>query len=290
MAVAAGYDFTYILEENGDVWAVGNNLGGQLGFKDGMSRKKTEVVMSGVAKIAAGESHGLFLKKDGNQVFATGANFAGQLGDGTTIQKFEPVEVQNLNTPQDVAAGGDGSCFAEFQLRCSGSNLVGQLGLRDDKFVLNPANVEEVTFADSMAPGETHSLFLNHNEVMVTGMNSSGQLGNDTFPDLRIPQIVASFNRGELTTTMASPTPAPTPTQVPTPAPVPSPNGPVTTPIREPGSDEEGPTDWPWQMLVAGIASGLGVVCVVMCVLDRQTPAPDGETAQELGQRGSLVV
>jgi alpha-tubulin suppressor-like RCC1 family protein len=292
VAIAAGYDFTYILGENGDLWTVGNNLGGQLGFSDGKSRSKAEIALSGVDKIAAGESHGIFLMKDGNAK-GTGANFAGQLGDSTFKNKFSPEPILNLNGAKDVAAGGDGSCFAEYQLRCCGSNLLGQLGLRDQVFVALPESVEEVDLADDMAPGTTHSLFLNHADVVITGANVFGQLGdNDTDKILRKPEVERRLARSERTTTAAPPTPAPTPSTL-----APSPGTPpvVSTPgpTREPRNPGPG-LDWPWQMLVGGIVSGLAVVVVVVCIFDRQ-PAQVGESvlvtqSMELRQHEPVVV
>jgi len=42
--------------------------------------------------IAAGGGHSLALKEDGT-LWAWGANFYGQLGDGTTIDKYTPVQI-----------------------------------------------------------------------------------------------------------------------------------------------------------------------------------------------------
>ena len=51
-----------------------------------------------------GEWHTVSLKSDGT-VWAWGSNYAGQLGDGTVIDKLTPVQVSVLTNAIAVAAG-----------------------------------------------------------------------------------------------------------------------------------------------------------------------------------------
>ena len=77
---------------------------GQLG--DGTTMVRTNPVqvkhedgsgLSGVLGISAGIEHTVFLKSDGTlTVYATGANFMGQLGDGTTTNRSNPVQVRHF--------------------------------------------------------------------------------------------------------------------------------------------------------------------------------------------------
>ena len=60
--------------------------------------------MEDVKAIAAGDYHTVFLKNDGT-VWAVGRNNRGQLGDGTTDNKFTPVQV--LNGVKAIAAGSN---------------------------------------------------------------------------------------------------------------------------------------------------------------------------------------
>ena len=46
--------------------------------------------------ISAGASHTVYLKSDGS-VFATGSNVFGELGDGTTRNQSNPVEVKHAD-------------------------------------------------------------------------------------------------------------------------------------------------------------------------------------------------
>ena len=81
-----------------------------------------------VTAVSAGYQHSLVLKQDGS-VWATGYNFCGQLGDGSTVNRKVFVQVI-ASRVQVVAAGAfysmaivqDGSIWA------TGSNVDGQFG------------------------------------------------------------------------------------------------------------------------------------------------------------------
>ena len=87
-AIAAGGRHSLFLKSDGSLWAMGNNYYGQLG--DGSyitdypygTNMPEKIVANGVAAIAAGEVHSLFLKTDGS-LWAMGYNGDGELGDGT---------------------------------------------------------------------------------------------------------------------------------------------------------------------------------------------------------------
>ncbi|WP_045576395.1 RCC1 domain-containing protein, partial [Desulfosporosinus sp. I2] len=62
--------------------------------------------------IAGGAGHTIALKSDGT-VWSWGLNTDGQLGDGTIITRYTPVQVQGLSnkTITSVAAGNNSSYF-----------------------------------------------------------------------------------------------------------------------------------------------------------------------------------
>ncbi len=94
--IQGGTDFTVALTSTGQVWTWGGNRYGQLG--DGSSSPRMtphRVQLPGQAKvrrISAGAGHVLALSRDGS-VFGWGRNTHGQLGDGTTADRHEPVRV-----------------------------------------------------------------------------------------------------------------------------------------------------------------------------------------------------
>jgi len=138
-AVAAGYDHTVILRNDGTVWSWGNNSNGQLG-NGNITASNAPVQVSGlstVTAIAAGFGHSLALKSDGT-VWTWGNNSRGQLGNGltngVTIDSAIPVLVSNLPSVVDIAGGYEGSVALKGLLRGDGtlwlwgSNSNGQLG------------------------------------------------------------------------------------------------------------------------------------------------------------------
>jgi alpha-tubulin suppressor-like RCC1 family protein len=93
--IAAGFDHTIALRNDGIVWAWGHNDKGQLG--DGTAIDKLSPIpvtgLTGVMAIAAGSRDNVVLKNDGTTLQAWGMNTNGQLGDGTVIDKLNPVTV-----------------------------------------------------------------------------------------------------------------------------------------------------------------------------------------------------
>lgn len=108
-------------------------------------------VLSGksVVKIACGAAHLLALTADG-MVAGVGVNSSGQLGDGTTTQRFVPVEIVDANqvlggrTVVDLVAASASSMLrtSDGALFAWGSNPNGQLGVGDRVNRLVPTRVE----------------------------------------------------------------------------------------------------------------------------------------------------
>lgn len=103
---AAGGTHSVGLTTTGTVYAWGGNTAGQLANGTTVDASYATLCLSaaattltGIIQVAAGAAHTLFLKSDGT-VFACGSNTAGQLGDGTLVNKSYPVQVlTGLSTP-----------------------------------------------------------------------------------------------------------------------------------------------------------------------------------------------
>ncbi|GDY11708.1 hypothetical protein LBMAG53_05860 [Planctomycetota bacterium] len=97
--VAAGAYHALMLDSDGQVWAWGDNTYGQCGDNTTFVRPTAVKVLrsSGanldrVIAIAAGSLHSLAVRDDGT-VWAWGYNAQGQLGDGSTLNRFKAVQV-----------------------------------------------------------------------------------------------------------------------------------------------------------------------------------------------------
>lgn len=86
-----GSEFAFILSEDGDVWATGNNSSGYLGLGDTTARSRWEKsnAISDVFSIMTNSAayHVLALTKEG-KVYGTGKNDGGRLGNKTTSPTY----------------------------------------------------------------------------------------------------------------------------------------------------------------------------------------------------------
>jgi hypothetical protein len=97
--VRAGRDHSLALGSDGKVYAWGRNASGQLGDGTLGSRSLPVAVVVGSVRysgLAAGRFHSLGLTTDG-KVYGWGSNGFGQLGDGTTESRLEPVWSSGVN-------------------------------------------------------------------------------------------------------------------------------------------------------------------------------------------------
>ena len=97
------------LTGDGMVWAAGNNSNGQLGDTNLTNHSNPVKVKNADGgtlrniKVACGSGHSTFLRSD--ELFGQpGANQDGQIGDGSTIDRSNPVQVINSNEPFLVAS------------------------------------------------------------------------------------------------------------------------------------------------------------------------------------------
>ena len=188
-AISDGGGFTLALKNDGSVWAWGRNDFGQLGDgtkTDPYAGRATPAPVGGlsaVMAISAGIRHSLALKADGT-VWAWGNNSAGQLGDGTTIDRPLPVPVLALGG-EGVIVAGFGRSFAikksDGSVWAWGGNGDAELG--DGTYIDRPTPIplSGLNTATAIATGLWHSVArLANGTIAAWGVNGSGQLGDGT--------------------------------------------------------------------------------------------------------------
>ena len=120
-----GLSHTCTIDENGDVWIMGDLLG--FGFNE-IPKKVPN--MHNIIQISCGDQHTLALSEVG-EVYALGSNGHGQLGFGDQKTVDIPTIIQNIPQIQSIACGGFSSLIIDHENNPwgFGSNAENQLGL-----------------------------------------------------------------------------------------------------------------------------------------------------------------
>jgi alpha-tubulin suppressor-like RCC1 family protein len=143
---------TCVLTAAGEAFCWGENKFGQLG--DGsMDNRSTPVAVTGldgsVSILALGWKHTCALTA-GSGLKCWGWNFYGQVGEGSTANRRQPVDVVGLAGKPVLAAGGGGHTCAVMEdgsAFCWGWNESGQLGNRSNQDSVIPVKVIGITVA-----------------------------------------------------------------------------------------------------------------------------------------------
>lgn len=200
VAIAAGDNFCAAVKSDGTVWTWGVNGSGQLGDGTTTTQKFAVQVkltpggagLTGVRDIACGSTHTVALKTDGT-VWAWGNNGNGRLGNGTTTQANNPVQVKTnsstfLASANVVAAGASHSLIlkSDGSVYACGLNSSGQLSINSTTQQLYATQAKSnagvnLSGVVDLACGANHSLVTkNDGTISGAGLNSSAQAGYPT--------------------------------------------------------------------------------------------------------------
>jgi alpha-tubulin suppressor-like RCC1 family protein len=187
--VASG-SHTCTVSTAGGVKCWGDNFSGQLGngtTKDSTSPVAVSGLASGVATIAAGNSHTCAVLTTGTAKCwgyngAGGPSAGGGLGNGTSKNASKPVTVSGLTGASTITAGYEHTCAAltNGTVKCWGTNSSGQLGNGSTASrATKPVVVSGLTGVVAVSAGFDHNCaLLGDGSVKCWGSNSYGQLGN----------------------------------------------------------------------------------------------------------------
>jgi len=212
VAVDAGRFHTLALKSNGTLWAWGSDVWGQTGTNGadscfiGPDCRKSPVRIGSTPSgpgtenswtwFAAGDFHTLALKSDGS-LWSWGRNDAGQVGDGTTIQRNVPVRIGADSDWTSVEAGGSHSIATKSRgtLLAWGSNVFGQLGDGTAETErLAPVSIgEDSNRWVKVSSEDSYTLAVRSDGTLWGwGRNTFGQLGDGTTTDRDFPDQIGA--------------------------------------------------------------------------------------------------
>ena len=154
---------------------------------------------SGVSRIAVGYRHSCAVMNTGT-VKCWGLGTGGRLGNNAATTSATPVDVSNLTNVVQVSAGEQHSCALTSSggVWCWGVNTNGQLGNNSTASSNIPVSVSGLTSGVSaISAGNSHSCALtNSGGVKCWGLNTNGQLGNNSTAQSNIPVDVSGLTSG----------------------------------------------------------------------------------------------
>lgn len=202
--LTAGDTFTCARRNNGTVWCWGDDRAGQLGT--GVAIERTAPVrvtgLDRALSLSAGGDHTCALRPttDGAATATCwGENQAGQLGDGTRLDRSMPVALKIRLGAREVAAGLMHTCLraGDRSVWCWGRGGSGQLGNNTLLDVVIPTNVNGLSDVAQVATGRNHTCVLQQlgtspplGRVLCWGANEDGQLGDGSTTARPVPVAV----------------------------------------------------------------------------------------------------
>lgn len=156
-----------------------------------------------VSAVTGGDSHTCARLTDGT-VWCWGANYFGQLGNGTTTPGTTPtvtpqkvLDIGPNNPAQSISAGEVHTCAlsADRTVWCWGNGSSGQLGNGGIGSSSRPLKVSNLTTATAVSAGGNHTCaLLEDATVWCWGNNFRGALGNGSTTNSLIPVKVSNIS------------------------------------------------------------------------------------------------
>ena len=201
------------LKDDGTVWAWGYNAQGQLGDNSQITKyapvqvlgEGADGYLKDIVYIAAGTNFSAAINKYG-EVYTWGLNSNGQLGDGSTTNRYTPIRVKaNLSGIIKVACGTNHMIAqkADGTVYTWGLNNLGKLGdnstVQRNIPVQMLANTEEyISDAIDVEVTKNNSYVLKADgSILAVGAGANGALGNDNGANSSLPVEVLEYTKND---------------------------------------------------------------------------------------------
>ncbi len=200
--IGAGQDYSMALKTDGTIWAWGQSISinGTTPTKIGTANDWMNIKCS---------PRSYFAQKTNGTLWAWGYNTAGNLGDGTLIDKNSPTQIGTATDWQVIAPGAAHTLALKTNgtLWAWGKNFWGQLGDGTKTHQLSPIQIGTANDWKNINAGDGHSVAIKTDgTIWAWGINLKGQLGNGTRMESMIPIQIGTANNwkgiyaGEFTT------------------------------------------------------------------------------------------
>ena len=187
-SASSGTEFSCALRQNDSrVLCWGRNSKFQVGDNSTEDRLNPVLIQSTATynAISSGKTHACAMRQNDSRVLCWGWNDQGQLGDGTTTEKYNPAQIRDAAEYRLPAPGDMHTCALrqnDSRLFCWGNNEQGQLGDGTTKNKYDPTQINDSADYVSISAGQYHTCAIRQNDsrVLCWGANSYGQLGDGT--------------------------------------------------------------------------------------------------------------
>ncbi len=197
--VSIGGNHSAAITTNGSLYMWGDNYYGQLGnggsggslgqFDKGIDNNKPMKIMDNVISVSLGYYHSAAITADGD-LYVWGANYCGQLGNGTFEDSSTPVKIMEDVASVSLGGAHSAAITKSGSLYVWGYNVAGQLGNgeggtdEDGRPLMSEEPIKIMDNAASVSLGDYHSAAITTDGSLYTwGDNYCGQLGNGSCGD-----------------------------------------------------------------------------------------------------------
>ena len=215
--VACGYRFTFFIDSTGKVYSCGYNTNGQLGHGNLTQLLVPTLIQYFVTNniiitdVYICPYHVIFKDSTG-KVYTCGYSVSGQLGHNNTTQYTVPTLIQyfvtNYVTIISASGGENHSIFLDSSgnVYSCGLNSNGRLGHNNTTQYNVPTLIQYFVtnniIIKNIACGFYHTVFLDSTgKVYSCGLNTLGQLGQNTTTQLLVPTLIQYFVTNNITIT-----------------------------------------------------------------------------------------